>query len=58
MSEDTETPSQESPDSEAPSVAPLEVKVTNEPVKDTKWNDDKDDLEYEEIILTKEDMDI
>ncbi len=58
MSKDKETPSQESPDSEAPSVPPLEVKITNNPVKDVKWNDDKDDIEYDEIVLTKEDMDI
>ncbi len=58
MSEDTEAPPQESPDSEAPAVKPLEVVVKNTPVKDVNWNDDRDDIEYEEIILSKEDKDI
>ncbi len=43
---------------ETPEVTPLEVKITNTPVKDTKWNDDRDDIEYDEIIITKEEMDI
>ncbi len=53
--ENTETPV-ENP-TEAP-MKPLEVKVTNPDKKETKWNDDRDDMEYDEIILTKEDMDI
>ena len=51
-----ETPSEESPDSKAPPVTPLEVKITNKNEK--KWNDDIDDIEYDEITLSKEDMDI
>ncbi len=58
MSEDTETPSQESPDSEAPAVKPLEVKVTNTTPNEKKWNDSVDDMEYDEIVLSKEDKDI
>ncbi len=58
MSEDTETPSQESPDSEAPPVTPLEVVVTNNTKPKPDFYDSKDDLEYEEIILTDEDKDI
>ncbi len=55
MSKDTsDSDSQESPDSEAP-TPPLEVKVTN---KESKWNDSRDDIEYEEIILSDEDKDI
>ncbi len=42
----------------APKTEALEVKITNTPVKDTKWNDDRDDIEYDEIIITKEEMDI
>ncbi len=57
MSEDTETPSQESPDSEAPPL-PLEVKITNPDKPKPDFYDSKDDLEYEEIILTDEDKDI
>ncbi len=45
----------ETPD---PKPEALEVKITNVPVKDTKWNDDRDDIEYDEIIITKEEMDI
>ncbi len=58
MSEDKETPSQESPDSEAPSAPPLEVKITNQPIKNINWNDTIDDIEYDEIILSDEDKDI
>ncbi len=58
MSEDTEAPPQESPDSEAPAVKPLEVTITN-PTKSAKaWNDSCDDMEYDEIVLSKEDKDI
>ncbi len=47
-----------SEDSEAESepVQPLEVKVTNP--KDIKWNDSKDDSEYEDLGITDEDMNI
>ncbi len=58
MSEDTPTPSEESPDSETPVVKPLEVTITN-PTKLAKaWNDSVDDMEYDEIVLSKEDKDI
>jgi len=58
VSKDTETPSQESPDSEAPTVKPLEVKVTNPVTPKPSFYDAKDDIEYEEIILSDEDKDI
>ncbi len=51
--ENTETPVSESDEPEKP----LEVIVKNQP-KDKKWNDSHDDSEHDEIILTKEDMDI
>ncbi len=35
---------------------PLEVKVTNK--QDAKWNDSKDDSEYEDLGITDEDMNI
>jgi len=57
VSEDTETPSQESPDSEAPPVEPLEVKIISKPTKPELY-DSQDDIEYEEIIVTDEDKDI
>ncbi len=60
MSEDTPTPSEESPDSETPVVKPetLKVEITN-PTKSAKaWNDSVDDMEYDEIVLSKEDKDI
>ncbi len=37
---------------------PLEVKITNTPKKEVKWNDSKDDIEYEDLGITEEDMDI
>ena len=37
---------------------PLEVKITNSPKKELKWNDSKDDIEYDELTLSDEDMDI
>jgi len=37
---------------------PLEVKITNSPKKEVKWNDSKDDIEYEDLGITQEDMDI
>ncbi len=41
---------------EAPAV-PIKVELTNAP-KITKWNDDKDDIEYNEIVLTDEEKNI
>ncbi len=58
MSEDTPTPSEESPDSETPVVKPLEVKITNPTKSAQAWNDSVDDMEYDEIVLSKEDKDI
>ncbi len=55
--DDTGSVPEESSDSEAP-AAPLEVKVTNTPVKEVKWNDERDDIEYDEIVLTDEEKDI
>jgi len=37
---------------------PLPVKLVNTPVKDVKWNDSKDDIEYESLAVSEEDMDI
>jgi len=37
---------------------PLEVKITNSPKKEVKWNDSKDDIEYDELTLSDEDKDI
>ncbi len=37
---------------------PLEVKITNSPKKEVQWNDSKDDIEYEDLGITEEDMDI
>ncbi len=54
---DTDSVSEESTDDEAPAVTPIEVKVIAQ-TKPTEWNDDKDDIEYDEIILTNEEMDI
>ncbi len=54
---DTDSVSEESTDDEAPPVTPIEVIVKSQP-KLTAWNDEKDDIEYDEIILTKEEMDI
>ncbi len=50
---------EESSDSESPDVTPpLEVKITNNPVKEKSIYDECDDSEYDEIKLTKEEMDI
>ncbi len=54
---DTGSVPDESSDSEAP-AAPIEVKITNAPAKDIKWNDERDDIEYDEIVLTDEEKDI
>ncbi len=53
----TDSVSDESTDSEVPPVTPIEVIVKSQP-KLTAWNDEKDDIEYDEIILTKDEMDI
>ncbi len=53
----TDSVSEESTDDEVPPVTPIEVKVIAQP-KLKEWNDEKDDIEYDEIILTKEEMDI
>ncbi len=37
---------------------PVEVKITNSPKKEVQWNDSKDDIEYDELTLSDEDMDI
>ncbi len=37
---------------------PLEVKITNSPKKEVQWNDSKDDIEYDDLGITEEDMDI
>ncbi len=39
-------------------VPPLEVKITNSPKKEVQWNDSQDDIEYEDLGITEEDMDI
>ncbi len=44
--------------SEVPPVTPIEVKVTNNIKKDYSIFDECDDVEYDEIKLTKEEMDI
>ncbi len=56
--DDTGSAPEESPDSEAPTVPPLEVKVTNQTKPTPKWNDSHDDLEYDELGISAEDMDI
>jgi len=38
--------------------SPLEVKVTNTPTKDVRWDDSKDDSEYDDLGITDEDKDI
>jgi len=45
--------SEESPEE----TAPLEVKVTNQS-KESRWDDSKDDVEYDDLGITAEDMDI
>jgi len=37
---------------------PLAVKITNQSKKDVKWDDSKDDIEYEDLGISEEDMDI
>ncbi len=57
MSDDTGSAPEESSDSKAPPL-PLDVKITNPTKPKPDFYDSKDDLEYEEIILTDEDKDI
>ncbi len=57
MSDDTGSVPEESSDSEAPSL-PLEVKITNPTKIKPDFYESKDDIEYEEIILSDEDKDI
>ncbi len=54
---DTGSVPEDSEESESPDVAPIQVKVIN-PVKDVKWNDERDDIEYDEIIITDKEKDI
>ncbi len=58
MSDKEETT--ESPDSKPPEPKEesINVIIKNPAKKETQWNDDKDDIEYDGIILDKEDMDI
>ncbi len=48
--------SEESKDSEVPPVPPLEVKIISK--KEFSIYDERDDVEYDEITLTKDEMDI
>ncbi len=55
----SEEPEVEEPTEEKISESvPLEVKVTNSPKKEVQWNDSKDDIEYDDLGITEEDMDI
>ncbi len=54
MSDSVEEPTEE----KISEPEPLEVKITNSPKKELKWNDSKDDIEYEDLGITEEDMDI
>ncbi len=57
--DETGSDPEESTDSESPDVTPpLEVKIINNPVKEKSIHDECDDIEYDEIKLTKEEMDI
>jgi len=38
--------------------SPIQVKITNPLKKEVQWNDSKDDIEYDELTLSDEDMDI
>jgi len=56
---DKEVPADEnSSDDSSTQVPPLKVEISNPIKKVREWNDSRDDIEYEEIQLTKEDMDI
>ncbi len=54
MSEEVEEPK----DEKISEPVPLEVKITNSPKKEVQWNDSKDDIEYDDLGITEEDMDI
>ncbi len=43
---------------EEPEPSPLKVEVTNEPKKQISWNDSQDDENYEDIVLSDEEMNI
>jgi len=56
---DKEVPPDENSDEDSSVVVPpLKVEISNPQKKEKQWNDSRDDIEYEEIKLTKEDMDI
>ncbi len=54
----TDSVSEETIVDEVPPVTPVEVKVTNTPKKEFSIYDERDDIEYDEITLTKDEMDI
>ncbi len=54
MSEEVEEPTEDKVDESSP----LEVKITNSPKKEVQWNDSQDDVEYQDLGITEEDMDI
>ncbi len=61
MSEDAsieDVPVEEPTEEKISEPVPLEVKITNSPKKEVKWDDSKDDVEYEDLGITQEDMDI
>ncbi len=58
MSDNDENADSSESTSPEPKEVTMNVKITNPEKKEVKWNDDRDDMEYDEIILTKEDMDI
>jgi len=54
-----EVPADENPtDDSSAQVPPLKVEISNPEKKEKKWNDSHDDIEYDLLVLTKEDMDI
>jgi len=59
VEDDLEVHTDENPtDDSSADVPPLKVEISNPDKKEKKWNDSHDDIEYDEIKLTKEDMDI
>ncbi len=58
MSEDQPESVEEPTEEKISEPEPLEVKITNSPKKEVQWNDSKDDIEYEDLGITEEDMDI
>ncbi len=54
----SEEPVEEPTEEKISEVTPLEVKITNSPKKEVQWNDSQDDVEYEDLGITEEDMDI